>query len=199
MHTRQRRNERWNRVKKNNSKSPSLDMDYNLAQLLKQPIGAGREYVLNQKLDGLDPMINATEPLVGRVKLTRTKDGVLLALQASTRLTVACSRCLEPVVVPVTLDFEEQYLQTVDVITGNQLDTDREDPALLIDGHHDMHLADLVREYLLLALPMHALCRDDCRGLCPRCGHNLNSGPCSCGDEAVDDRWAALKALLPDT
>ncbi len=172
-------------------------MDYNLAQLLKQAIGAGREYDLQVSLTGLDPSLEATEPLVGRVKLTRTKDGVLLGLKASTRLTVSCSRCLDPVSVPVTLDFEEQFLQTVDIITGAPLDSSHDDPALLIDGHHDLHLADLVREYLLLAVPMHALCRDDCRGLCPRCGHNLNRGSCSCPVEGDDDRWAALKALLP--
>jgi len=190
-------NERWNLVK-NKASSPPVDMDYNLAQLLKQPIGAGREYSLNQSLKGLDPLIEAAEPLVGLVKLTRTKDGVLLALKAGTRLAVACSRCLEPVAVPVTLDFEEQFLQTVDIITGAPLATARDDPSLLIDGHHDMHLGDLIREYLLLALPMHTLCRDDCKGLCPHCGHNLNSGPCGCGDEATDDRWSALKALLQD-
>lgn len=171
-------------------------MEYNLAQLLKQAIGATRAYTLNEDLQGLDPAITASEPLTGKLKLIRTQDGVLMALNGKTSLRVACSRCLEAVDVPVPLAFEEQFLQTVDVITGLPLGPSQNDPALLIDSHHDLHMADVIREYLLLALPMQPLCREDCKGLCPHCGHNLNEGPCDCNSAAVDERWNALGALL---
>ncbi len=173
-------------------------MDYNLAQLLKQPIGSVREYALNEDLRGIDRSLDLTTPLVGKVRLVRTKNGALMSMTGQTSLRVACSRCLEPVAVPTTLGFEEEFVQTVDIITGAPLDGPKDDPALLIDGHHDLHLADLIREYLLLAVPMHALCRDDCKGLCPHCGRNLNNGPCGCNDEAGDERWVALKALLKE-
>jgi DUF177 domain-containing protein len=94
------------------------------------------------------------------------------------------------------LSFDEEFLQTVDVITGLPISASQDDPALLIDGHHDLHLADLIRQYLLLAVPMHPLCREDCKGLCPQCGRNLNNGGCTCNTESGDERWAALKRLL---
>jgi uncharacterized protein len=171
-------------------------MDVNLAQLLKQPVGTARSYDVNEDLARLDRALDATAPLSGKIKLIRTKNGVLLTLTGKTSLRVACSRCLEPVIAPVSLDIEEEFVQTVDIITGLPLAASQDDPAVLIDGHHEMHLADLVRESLLLALPMHPLCREDCKGLCPQCGRNLNNGPCGCNTEAGDDRWAALKALL---
>ena len=173
-------------------------MDYNIAQLLKQPIGAAREYDLHEDLHGLDPVLDPTEPLGGKIKLLRSKSGVLLALNGETSLRVPCSRCLEPVVVPISLSFEEEFLQTLDVITGVPLDASKEDPALLIDSHHELHLADVVREYLLIALPMHPLCREECKGLCQNCGHNLNDGPCACDANARDEQWSALKSLLKE-
>ena len=56
-------------------------------------------------------------------------------------------------------------------------------------------LDDITREQIELALPMVRLCADDCRGLCTECGTNLNLGECSCKDQQIDDRWAALKEL----
>src|SRR5215213_1252628 len=56
-------------------------------------------------------------------------------------------------------------------------------------------LDELVREQILLALPSRHLCREDCKGLCQRCGANLNNGPCSCEQGEVDPRWAALADL----
>lgn len=181
---------------KKDAKAPAVLMDFNIAQLLKQPTGAAREYPLNEDLKGLDPALDPTEPLTGKVRLIRTKNGVLITLSGVTTLRVACSRCLEPVTVPVGLSFEEEFFQTVDVITGLSLGTSRDDPAVLIDGHHEVHLADVIREYLLTALPMHPLCREDCRGLCPQCGHNLNDGSCGHVAQAGDERWATLKELL---
>jgi len=183
-------------VKRDNSKDNAVTIDINIAQLLKQPTGSGREYDIQESIRGIDPLLDPVGPLSAHVKLVRTKSGVLLSFSGKSSLRTPCSRCLEPATMPVSLSFEEEFLQTVDVASGLPLGTSQDDPAVLIDEHHDLHLAGLVREYLLLALPMHPLCREDCKGLCPQCGHNLNSGPCSCHVEPVDERWAALKGLL---
>lgn len=58
-----------------------------------------------------------------------------------------------------------------------------------------INVAGLVRENVLLALPVQPLCDDDCRGLCPRCGANLNRGPCSCSTTHRDPRWGKLESL----
>lgn len=175
---------------------PVVLLEYNLAQLLKQAIGAMREYTLNEDLQGIDPAITTTEPLTGKLKLVRTQDGALITLKGKTSIRVVCSRCLEPVDIAVALEFEEQFFQTVDVITGLPLGPSQDDPAVLIDSHHDLHMADIIREYLLLALPMQPLCREDCKGLCPTCGHNLNEGPCGHESGPVDERWGSLGELL---
>ena len=56
-----------------------------------------------------------------------------------------------------------------------------------------VELNDVLREYVLLALPMQRVCSEDCKGICPVCGQNRNQKECACQAEAVDDRWAALK------
>ena len=173
-------------------------IDYNAAQLLKHPTGAAREFAIDQDIRGLEPSLDLAGRLRAQVKVVRTKSGALIALTGAVSLRVPCSRCLEPVVVPVSLQFEEEFVQTVDVVTGRSLGARRDDPALLIDGRHDLHLADIIREYLLTQQPMQTLCRPDCRGLCPHCGRNLDLGPCGCGGEVADERWASLQALLKD-
>lgn len=108
--------------------------------------------------------------------------------------TVACSRCLCPVELPVAGSLDLM------VVIGKPED----DP-----GEHQLHLGDLDRlhvpdeqletfpllvEQLQLEVPMRPLCRPDCQGLCPECGADRNAGPCGCRREA-DPRWAALAAL----
>jgi uncharacterized protein len=58
-----------------------------------------------------------------------------------------------------------------------------------------MELAEILREHILLSLPMHAICREECAGICPQCGQNRNTGTCACTEQLVDDRWAALRNL----
>ena len=58
-----------------------------------------------------------------------------------------------------------------------------------------MHLEDVLQEQVLLALPLKAICRDDCKGLCPHCGKNLNVQPCACAEPLEDPRWSVLKDI----
>ncbi len=82
------------------------------------------------------------------------------------------------------------------VNTGARLPKPEEPDVFFIDEAHRLDLEDPMREYALLSIPMLPLCREDCKGLCPQCGANLNDGPCDCDTEQVDDRLAALKHLL---
>jgi uncharacterized protein len=59
-----------------------------------------------------------------------------------------------------------------------------------------LDLAEAIREYALLEMPMQVFCREDCKGLCPTCGADLNEGPCDCRNDEGDERFAALKSLL---
>ena len=104
-----------------------------------------------------------------------------------TRVAGECRRCLAPVAVAVAADIDALFTQDPDAL---------EDPnsyALARDATQ-IDLRPALREELLLAVPQWVVCREDCRGLCPRCGKDLNAGPCGC-PPAADPRWQPLAAL----
>jgi len=105
-----------------------------------------------------------------------------------TRVRVACRRCLVPV--DAVID------ETVNLLFTEDQGVD--DPSIVIIPPRtgELDLSDAIREELILAAPEFVLCRDDCRGICPRCGTDLNEGPCRCPSER-DPRWAALEAPKP--
>lgn len=163
----------------------------NVAQQLKEPMGSDREYELDGQVE-----INGNEsPVSGYVKLTRTDRGILVKARLNSEMEVTCSRCLGEFNRPLKLDFAEEYLQTVDLVSGNKLSLPKETGNFTIDQRHTLDLAEAVRQYALLSVPMKALCRKTCAGLCPRCGHNRNQGPCGCSSQEVDPRWAPLLQL----
>ena len=104
--------------------------------------------------------------------------------EVSARAETRCSRCLEPISVAVRA--------TVDAVYDRQ--PDPEDPDLYSFEASTIELTDAVRDALLLELPMRNLCSEDCRGLCPVCGINLNKGTCTCQEGAeVMNPFSALK------
>ncbi len=114
-------------------------------------------------------------------------------VKAGGRLALACGRCLNPVEVPIETSFTETLRPYPRVPQESGEDED------FTYYHHDViDLRPLVEEHLLLAVPMKVLCSEDCKGLCPHCGRNLNQGPCGCGPEPADTRLAVLADLLRD-
>ena len=175
-------------------------MQYNVAQLLKGPTGAQRQFDLSEEIADLDQDLEPLRPLTGAIKLMRTSQGILVTGRLRTRIRTACRRCLEPADVDVELDLEEEFYPVVQI--GNApvddvLDEDY-DESLLIDELHILDLREVLRQGLWLAVPMEALCSPDCAGLCPQCGGNRNLGECSCQDAVIDPRWAALQTLLSE-
>jgi uncharacterized protein len=100
--------------------------------------------------------------------------------------------------VEVELDLEEEFHPVVHLndVPLDDVAEEEQDEALLIDDHHILDLREVVRQGLWLAVPMEALCRPDCAGLCPHCGGNRNLGECQCVETNLDPRWAALQVLL---
>lgn len=99
-----------------------------------------------------------------------------------------CRRCLADITVPVAEDAVQLVFAEADAEGAEDPEVYPLDPQA---GAIDLRPA--VREQWLLAAPAYALCREDCRGLCPRCGRDLNAGPCGCGGAAPDPRWDALR------
>ncbi len=122
---------------------------------------------------------------------------LLVTAGLHTTLELECCRCLEPFATTIELQIEEEFRPSVDIQTGAVLPvTDRDEDATTIDAHHLLDLAEIVRQAIFLALPMHPLCKQDCAGLCSQCGQNLNWGQCDCATEAIDPRLEVLRRLL---
>jgi uncharacterized protein len=175
-------------------------MRYNVAQLLKGSTGARRQFELSEEIGDLDQDLELLKPLIGSIELMRTSQGILVTGKLRTRIRTVCRRCLESADVDVELDLEEEFHPVVhmgDAPIDEILDEDY-DEALLIDEFHILDLREVIRQGLWLITPMEALCSPDCAGLCPTCGGNRNLGGCSCRETAIDPRWAALQALLPE-
>ena len=167
-------------------------MQINVSQLLREPIGSLRDYQVNEVAD----IGNGKGSLVqGEARLLRTQRSILSSCALSTDVELTCSRCLSLFRYPLTLKFEEEYLPTVDAVSGAPLPLPEEAGAFTIDEHHVLDLTEAVRQYALLAVPMKPLCRQDCAGLCPNCGHNLNQGRCDCPQPGTDPRWSELMKL----
>src|SRR2546422_1840753 len=110
-------------------------------------------------------------------------------------LQLACARCLEPVALDVTRNFELLYRPLgVDAGRDELSVTDAEAEIGYYQGE-GLLLEDVLREQVLLALPLKVVCREICKGLCPHCGRNLNQEQCCCTADMEDPRWSALKEI----
>jgi len=170
-------------------------IEFNVAQLLKSPVGTSREYDVDETLPTIEEY-ETTEPVRGHVKLTRTNRGILVDARLRTAVRLQCSRCLEELVTPLAFRIHEEFLPTVDVATGLPLQIPEGGDAFTIDEHHILDLGEAIRQYGLLELPLQPLCRAECAGLCPTCGKNLNYGRCECPPERAGGRTGTLGQLL---
>jgi len=121
----------------------------------------------------------------GPIRLSRTAAGILVQGQLEVGITGECYRCLDDVTQNVTIPVEELYAYPP---------TSTSEFSVLEDAVLD--LAPLLRAEVMLASTNGVLCREDCKGLCPECGTNLNYDTCDCASNAIDPRLAGLKNFL---
>jgi uncharacterized protein len=161
-------------------------MLFNVSQLLREHVGSTRSYSLERQ-----PPIHR-----GSAELIRTPDGVLVRVEADVALEANCSRCLAPFGYPEHIEFDEEYIQRYDVVSGAKLDpVEENEDSFWINGNHTIDITEAVRQYSETAAAMQPLCRPDCPGICPECGVDLTVANCRCDRTPVDSRWAALAAL----
>jgi uncharacterized protein len=168
-------------------------MDMNVSQLLRDPIGSTRGFQIDTQID-----INGdgnSHKIQGKCHLLRTQRSILVKCALNTEVDLTCSRCLNKYRQPLKIKFEEEFLPTLDIVSGVPLTPSEEPGAFTIDEQHILDITEAVRQYSLLAIPMKALCKKDCAGLCPTCGKNLNEGKCDCPDDNIDPRWSKLAEL----
>lgn len=127
-----------------------------------------------------------------------TGGNVVLRGRLTATLATECVRCLAPTQVPVDTRLQMTFVPTGTELPAGSRIIDPNDPDDIDYGHHDRTALDLVpvvREQLILGLPMTILCREDCRGLCPVCGGDRNQQPCQCQPLSPTSPFAVLKNL----
>ena len=141
---------------------------------------------------------HVVSPVELAFEIHKDKDTFRLVGTVGAELELACSRCLEPFRFPVTTAFDLRYLPASAVSTEPEREVADEDLETSYYRDDCIDLSELLREQFYLALPMKPLCCDECRGLCARCGANLNTGTCACSTTWEDPRLAALRGLTMD-
>ena len=112
-----------------------------------------------------------------------------------TRVETQCARCLEPVGRDLASEFDLLYRPLGADAGPTERPVHEGDTEIGYYQGDGIELQDVLREQILLAVPLKAVCRDECKGLCPHCGRNLNHETCQCEEERSDPRWEALKDL----
>lgn len=125
-------------------------------------------------------------------KVDRSKHNIVVTSDATASIELVCESCLED----YTGQFEETY--TILYTTEKEALEDDEMVRFLSSGTNQIDLTEGLRESILLALPMRFKCQEDCKGLCARCGANLNTEPCECKDAQADPMWEGLRKLLKE-
>src|SRR5687767_11354311 len=137
-------------------------------------------------LEGLD--ISLREPVVVSGRLQAISDGRFYWQgKATTLVQGECRRCLTPVSIPLSLEIGALFTQEAE-------GQDDPDSYAVAPDATEVDVTRAVREELMLAAPRYAVCREDCKGICPQCGKDLNAGACGCAP-VTDARWQPLKAL----
>lgn len=152
---------------------------------------------LGQDLTQRAPLLAA-----GRAQLVEEHHGksqivrdIRVAGSLETTLEMACARCLDPVVQPVERQYDLLYRPLGTDAGREELSVTAAEAEVSYYQGEGLLLEEVLREQVLLAAPLKAICREDCKGLCPHCGKNMNLEQCSCTDALGDPRWSALKDL----
>ena len=132
----------------------------NATQLLKEPVGTSQSHDINgiigEEVEGY---------VGGKAKLTRTNRGVFVQCKLNTEVKLACSRCLDTFSWPISFTAEEEFLPISDVFDDSALCSPEQSGEFTIDDNSILDLGELIRQYVLLNLPMKPLCRSDCPGI----------------------------------
>lgn len=121
----------------------------------------------------------------GPIRLSRTAAGILVQGQLEAGITGECYRCLDAVTQNVTIPVEELFAYPASSTSEFSVHEDA-----------SLDLAPLIRAEVMIATTNGLLCREDCKGLCPECGTNLNNSSCNCSMDMIDPRFAGLKQFL---
>jgi uncharacterized protein len=165
---------------------PHSPLRLNVGFVVAQSAGFSRDFPFDIAQISIPPDLRLNS-LNGLVRATRTPQGILLQADFHTQIDLECVRCLADFQQTLAFNFTELYAFSQRYVT---------DSGLLMPETGIIDLTPMLREYVLLEIPISPLCRPDCKGLCPICGNNLNESTCFHEEESGDPRLASLKSLL---
>lgn len=160
----------------------------NVGYLIKESVGFIKDLEFEIPRLVLE-MDKVAENLQGKVRINRTQRGILIDANFDASLDSECVRCLDDTQIELSTKFTELY----SFDKSAEIDTE-----LIIPEDRYIDLSPLVRDFLLVDLPINPLCKPDCAGLCPECGANHNLKECDCPTESIDPRFSSLSDLLED-
>jgi DUF177 domain-containing protein len=162
------------------------ELTVSVAEILGHP-GEYRDISISKPVEGLEISLArvGNHPLAARLRLESVVEGVLVTGPVEALADMECARCLKSLTSSVEVDVCDLY-----TAPGHEAEED----AYRITGT-EIDLEPMLRDAVTLALPFNPVCKQDCAGLCARCGKDLNDGPCDCTEDATDPRWAPLAAL----
>jgi len=129
------------------------------------------------------------------VKVEKMRKDILLRGNINTHLELECSRCLKRFLYPVNENFQTIFQPFSPRTTEEEIELVKEDLDVAFYKEDIIDLTEIVREQILLSIPMIPFCDQSCLGLCPHCGQNLNQGKCQCVTETIDPKWHKLQNL----
>jgi DUF177 domain-containing protein len=144
-------------------------------------------------LDFQGTKVRQAEPFVVNAEAELAGKEIRVRGHVSGAVEAACDRCLEQTRLPVELDFDLPYRSMEEIAREEEVEIGEGDLAVGFFSGDGLNLADVVREQVLLSVPMKILCRPDCQGLCPVCGVNRNVKECGCSLQHQDSPFAFLK------
>ncbi len=156
--------------------NPNAPLRLNVGFLINQNIGYSREFPFDVPRIQFPPDLVLTN-LAGTARFTRTPQGLLSQVKLQANCACECVRCLSSFLQPLEVEYTELYAFSKRTVSETGL-------LLPEDGY--VNLQPLVREYMLLEIPIKPLCRPNCKGLCLVCGTNLNETPCEHGASQAD-------------
>lgn len=139
--------------------------------------------------DFLGEEYHFTAPVSITGELSNNGTSLILRAKCDGEVGVHCARCRKPLTVPISFEIDETLSQ------GEAEDAEEDTDMILFTGHQ-IDLNDIAANSFLMSISGKFLCKEDCKGLCPHCGADLNQSECGCNRETIDPRWAALAEMM---
>lgn len=131
-----------------------------------------------------------SKPLSVKGSVSNNGKSLTLRTVAEGHMTTSCARCMKEITVPVSFEIDENLARDDGEVS--------EDEDIILFHDTSFEIDDIVYDNFLMSIEGKYLCKEDCKGLCPTCGKDLNEGDCGCSDQIIDPRWSGLLDIMKD-